>query len=70
MRRNGLNRRLSEGEEEAGMVVTEGQHKALLELQRTWIPCDGDHEWVDDEKNQGEQYCAKCMVIKNSQRPK
>lgn len=53
--------------EEAGVIVTEGQREALLELQRDYVPCDGNHEWVDDEENVGEQYCAKCMVIRDTE---
>lgn len=63
-RRNESRSRLSEGEKEAGMIVSEGQREALLELQRTWVPCDGNHEWITDEEHPELKYCAKCMIIK------
>lgn len=54
--------------EEAGMIVTEGQREALLELQRNYIPCDGNHEWVTDEDHPGDApHCAKCFVIKEEE---
>lgn len=46
------------------MLVEKSQYEALLEFQRNYVPCNGNHQWVDDEENEGDQYCEKCMVIK------
>lgn len=49
------------------MVVTKEVYEAMLEHQRNYVPCDGKHQWVDDEENEGEQYCSNCMVVKDSE---